>query len=227
MQREFGIRFVNFYDDNFTLHRARVVAICEEILRRGLRIQWKCEGRVDGVDVELLQLMKKSGCITVAYGVESGNAKSLALLRKDVSIAKSRQAFADTREAGLRSLAYMILGVPGETAEDVRASIRFCRELSADYVQFSSLTAMPGTDISAQFASRTSVKNPLDRDMARETLSDLPEEELSALMKEAWIGFYLRPRALFRISVDGLRSGSWRQGVRFATGMGRWAMARQ
>jgi len=224
MNREFGIQFVNFYDDNFTLHRARVVAICEEILGRGLRISWKCEGRVDGVDLELLQLMKKAGCITVAYGVESGNAKSLALLRKDVSIEKSRQAFAETKQAGLRSLAYMILGVPGETAADVRASIRFSKDLKADYVQFSSLTAMPGTDITAQFASKSSVKNPLDRDIQRETLTDLHEEELSMLMKEAWVGFYLRPRSLFRLSVDGWRSGSWKEGIRLATGMGRWAL---
>ncbi|MEC7987730.1 MAG: radical SAM protein, partial [Myxococcota bacterium] len=129
MQTHFGIGFVNFYDDNFTLHRARVEAICEEILRRGLRMDWKCEGRVDGVDVELLMLMKKAGCRVVAYGVESGNPQSLALLRKDVSIEKSREAFAMTKKAGLRSLAYMILGVPGETPSDVRNSIAFCREL--------------------------------------------------------------------------------------------------
>jgi radical SAM superfamily enzyme YgiQ (UPF0313 family) len=224
MKNELSIGFVNFYDDNFTLHRARVVAICEEILRRKLRIDWKCEGRVDGVDLELLILMKRAGCKTVAYGVESGNAKSLALLRKDVSIEKSILAFQYTRQAGLRSLAYMILGVPGESIEDVRASIRFCKELGADYVQFSSLTAMPGTDITAQFASSVSVKNPLDRDLTRETITDLPAEDLNMLMKEAWIGFYLRPKPILRLSIDGLRSGSWKEGIRLAAGMGKWAM---
>lgn len=225
MKHELGIGFVNFYDDNFTLHRARVVDICNEILRRGLRISWKCEGRVDGVDLELLTLMKKAGCITVAYGVESGNPGSLALLRKDVSIEKSRRAFAYTREAGLRSLAYMILGVPGESVEDVQNSIRFCRELGADYVQFSTLTAMPGTDITAQFSSRMSVKNPLDRDANRETLTDLSQEDLQRLMKEAWLGFYLRPRPIARLTIDGVRSGSWKEGARLAMGMGKWAVS--
>ena len=83
MKHESGLDLSNFYDDNFTLHRARVVErICNEILRRGLQISWKCEGRVDGVDLELLTLMKKAGCITVAYGVESGNPDSLALFEK-------------------------------------------------------------------------------------------------------------------------------------------------
>lgn len=225
MKHELGIDFVNFYDDNFTLHRARVVDICTEILRRGLKISWKCEGRVDGVDVELLLLMKQAGCITVAYGVESGNAKSLALLRKDVSIEKSRRAFAYTRQAGLRSLAYMILGVPGESVDDVQASIRFCRELGADYVQFSTLTAMPGTDITDQFSSRMSVKNPLDRDANRETLTDLSQEELQKLMREAWLGFYLRPKPIMRLTIDGVRSGSWKEGTRLAMGMGKWALS--
>ena len=224
MKTELGIGFVNFYDDNFTLHRSRVVEICNEILRRNLTIDWKCEGRVDGVDLELLQLMKKAGCKTVAYGVESGNAQSLALLRKDVSIEKSRKAFRDTKKAGLRSLAYMILGVPGESVDDVYASIRFCRELGADYVQFSSLTAMPGTDISAQFSSEVSVKNPLDRDQSRATITDLPVEDLNRLMREAWMGFYLRPKPLWRLSVDGWKSGAWREGIHLAVGMGRWAL---
>ena len=224
MQREFGIGFINFYDDNFTLHRARVEAICEEILRRNLKMDWKCEGRVDGVDFELLSLMKKAGCRVVAYGVESGNAQSLALLRKDVSIEKSREAFAMTRRAGLRSLAYMILGVPGESPADVRKSIQFCRELQADYVQFSSLTAMPGTPISAQFEQISSVKNPMDRDRHRATLSDIDAPELQSLLREAWVGFYLRPKPILQLSIDSWRSGSVREGLKLAMGMGRWAL---
>jgi radical SAM superfamily enzyme YgiQ (UPF0313 family) len=122
MREQFGLRFINFYDDNFTLNRGRVVQICEEILRRGLDIQWKCEGRVDGVDVELLKLMRRAGCRVVAYGVESGNPETLFLLRKDITVEQSVSAFAATREAGLRSLAYMILGAPGEDTAAVRRS---------------------------------------------------------------------------------------------------------
>ena len=225
MKSQLGIGFVNFYDDNFTLHRARVESICEEILRRGLHIAWKCEGRVDGVDVPLLRLMKKAGCRTIAYGVESGNAQSLALLRKDVSIEKSRAAFAMTREAKIKSLAYMILGVPGEDVAAVQQSIRFCRELGADYVQFSTLTAMPGTEITAQFSQRMSVKNPLDRDLYRETISDIPPETLRRLMRQAWLGFYLRPKNMLRLSVDAWRSGSWREGFHLASGLGHWALS--
>ena len=55
MVEEYGIEFINIYDDNFTLHRQRVIDICQEIIRRGLLVHWKCEGRVDSVDLSMLQ----------------------------------------------------------------------------------------------------------------------------------------------------------------------------
>jgi radical SAM superfamily enzyme YgiQ (UPF0313 family) len=225
MREQFGLRFINFYDDNFTLNRGRVVQICEEILRRGLDIQWKCEGRVDGVDVELLRLMRRAGCRVVAYGVESGNPETLFLLRKDITVEQSVSAFAATREAGLRSLAYMILGAPGEDTAAVRRSVRFCRQIGADYVQFSSLTAMPGTPLFLQNNRTTSVPNPLDSDLERATLTDLPPEELGRLMRQAWTGFYLRPRPLARITIDAVRSGSVNEGLRMVAAWARWAVA--
>jgi anaerobic magnesium-protoporphyrin IX monomethyl ester cyclase len=226
MRQRHGIRFVNFYDDNFTLRRSRVQAICEEILRRGLDIEWKCEGRVDGVDLPLLRLMRRAGCRVVAYGVESANPQTLALLRKDITVEQSVAAFALTRQAGLRSLAYMIIGAPGEDAAAVRQSVSFCREIGADYVQFSSLVAMPGTPLFAQHGgSSAAVTNPLDADLSRATVTDLPPEELARLMRGAWRGFYLRPRPLRRLAVDAVRSGSLGEAVRLGRAWTRWTLS--
>lgn len=222
-----GARFVNFYDDNFTLHRQRVVAICEEILRRGLEVEWKCEGRVDGVDLPLLRLMRRAGCRTVAYGVESGNPQTLELLRKDVTVDQAPAAFAATHAAGLRSLAYIILGAPGEGPAEVQRTIDFCHELRADYVQFSTLVALPGTPLFSSHGQPRgqAVPNPVDADADRATLTDLPPEELARLLRSAWTGFYLRPRAIRRLALDAVRSGSLSEAARLAGAMGRWALA--
>lgn len=225
--RDFGVGFVNFYDDNFTLQRSRVVAICEEILRRGLDLEWKCEGRVDGVDAELLQLMRRAGCRTVAYGVESGNKETLEMLRKDVSLDEAVHAFRHTREAGIRSLAYIILGAPGEGIQDVRRTVAFCRSLQADYVQFSTLTAFPGTPLFAEHGATASAaaRNPVDGDAARAVVTDLPPEDLQRLLREAWVGFYLRPRPIARLARDAVASGSLREAWRLAGALTRWAAA--
>ena len=220
-----GVGFVNFYDDNFTLRRSRVVQICEEILRRGLDVEWKCEGRVDGVDLPLLRLMRRAGCRTIAYGVESGNQSTLDLLRKDVTVAQAPEAFAATRAAGIRSLAYIILGAPGESIADVRRTIRFCREIRADYVQFSTLTAMPGTPLFAQFESSSAVTNPVDADHSRATVTELDPETLQRLLRDAWAQFYLRPGRIWRLARDAKASGSLDEGFRLVRGLGRWMWA--
>ena len=227
---ERGVGFVNLYDDNFTLSRRRVHAICDELRRRRVDIAWKAEARVDGVDLPMLQAMRAAGCRVVAYGVESANPDTLALLRKDVKVEKVRRAFALTREAGLRSVAYIILGAPGESAAEVRRTLRFVDEIRADYVQFSSLVALPNTPLHASHGAwaeqaRLDVKNPVDADRHRVTVSDLPPEELAALLRQAWRGFYLRPRPMARLARDAWRSGSLVEAARLGGAMTRWALA--
>jgi radical SAM superfamily enzyme YgiQ (UPF0313 family) len=202
-----------------------VVQICEEILRRGLDIEWKCEGRVDGVDLPLLRLMRRAGCRTIAYGVESGNQSTLDLLRKDVTVGQAPAAFAATRAAGIRSLAYIILGAPGESVADVRHTIRFCRDIRADYVQFSTLVAMPGTPLFAQFESAGSVTNPVDADQVRATVTELDPDTLARLLRDAWARFYLRPGPIWRLARDAHASGSLDEGARLVRGLGRWMWA--
>ncbi|MCB9764532.1 MAG: B12-binding domain-containing radical SAM protein [Alphaproteobacteria bacterium] len=224
--RDRGVGFVNLYDDNFTLHRRRVVGICEEILRRGVDVEWKCEGRVDGVDPPLLRLMRRAGCRVIAYGVESANPETLSLLRKDVTVEQVVRAFEATRAAGLRSVAYIILGAPGEDARAVRRTVAFTRQIGADYVQFSSLVALPGTPLfeSHGHHAAADVRNPVDGDLHRRTVTDLPAEELAGLMREAWRRFYLRPRPLGRLARDAWASGASREALRLGVAMARWSV---
>ena len=224
--RHHGVGFINIYDDNFTLDRKRVKAICEEILQRNLAIEWKCEGRVDGVDPALLRLMRKAGCRTIAYGVESANRQTLELLRKDITVEQTIRAFSDTRSAGLRALAYIILGSPGESTKDVKRTIRFVKELDADYVQFSSLTALPGTPLYAMSTpgETTSVLGPVDSESQRETCTSLSEEELNTLMRSAWRQFWVRPKPMARLARDAVRSGSVMEGWRLGLQLARWSL---
>ncbi|MDP6931817.1 MAG: radical SAM protein, partial [Myxococcota bacterium] len=196
--RDWKVGFINFYDDNFLLKRGRVVDICEEILRRKIDVEWKCEGRVDSVDPELLELMRRAGCRVVAYGVESANPETLALLRKDITVGQAERAFAATRQAGLRSLAYVILGSPGEDAAQVRRTVDFCRRIDADYVQFSTLAAYPGTALFAgampgvDLRSTRDVPGPVDSDHRRQVVTDLSEEEREVCLERVHAHFSIR-----------------------------------
>ena len=225
IHERFGVNFINFYDDNFTLKRDRVMAICEAILDSGIDVEWKCEGRVDSVDPEMLALMRRAGCRVVAYGVESANPETLALLRKDITVQQAETAFAATREAGLRSLAYMILGAPGEDRRAVEQSIQFCQNIGADYVQFSTLSAMVGTPLFEEHTAGPAVTNPLDADRDRATITDMDPAVLGKLVRQAWTGFYLRPRPMARLVRDAFTSGSIDEAWRMGRALGRWTHA--
>ena len=109
----------------------------------------------------------------------------------------------------------------------MRNTLRFVQEIGADYVQFSSLVALPGTPLFSSHGARAGgdVRNPLDGDSDRRTVTDLPSEDLDRLMRTAWTGFYLRPRPMARLARDAWASGSWREAGRLGVAMARWTLA--
>lgn len=210
-----GFRYVCIYDDNFTLDPDRVARLCEGMLRQGLKLDWKCEARVDGVSRELLQLMRRAGCRTIAYGLETANPEGLAALRKDSSVAEAEAAFRWTRRAGIEILAYVLLGIPGETPALARNTLDFCRREGVHYVQFSTLSAIPGTALYAEAQEKgwipgVSIRSPLDDDLERSTLvaPGWTESSLRHMVWEAWARFYLHPRFLTRHALRSVRSGT-------------------
>ncbi|MFH1463301.1 MAG: radical SAM protein [Pseudomonadota bacterium] len=217
-----GVRHVHFYDDGFTHDRARVLALARGLEARGRPLGWNCEARVDAVDQELLAAMARAGCRLVAFGVESASAATLRRLGKGFTPAQVERAFAQARAAGLRTLAYAILGSPGEGPAEVAETLRFVRHLRADYAQFSTLAAYPGAPIAADAGPRVEVRGPLDADEHRAVLSDLPPEDLERWLRRAWGGFYLRPGPLLRLAGAGLRSGAWREAPRVALAAAAW-----
>ncbi|MDO8568206.1 MAG: radical SAM protein [Dehalococcoidales bacterium] len=144
-QKRFGIKEFAFYDDVFTLDKKRTHAICEGILKRGLKLHWTCETRVNLVDKELLRDMKQAGCYAVAYGIESGSQDVLNTLDKGITLAQVEEAVRLTREARIEAIGYFMIGSPGESPETIRQTIRFAQKLKLDFAQFAVTTPFPRT----------------------------------------------------------------------------------
>ncbi len=198
--KDFSINSIIFYDDLFTLKKERVKEICQGILERGLEIEWKCEGRVNIVDEETLGLMKKAGCSMIAYGVESGNQKGLDYLNKGTNVGQIRKAFELTRNAGIKPMAYFILGIPVETYEDELGTIEFAKEIRPAYAQFSILSPTPGTRlyddaIEMGWYREVDAQNPMDKDIKRPAIinENWDEDKLNKILREAHRRFYLSP----------------------------------
>ena len=197
--KDFKIKSIIIYDDLFTLNKQRVIDICQGILERGLQVEWKCEGRVDRVDGEMLRWMRKAGCSLIAYGVESGNQVGLDYLRKKITLAQIREAFELTRKAGIKPMAYFILGIPVETFDQGLKTIEFARELKPEYAQFSILSPYKGTKLYDDAKAKgwyreVEANNPFDKDQKRPVLvsENWSDESLREILKQAHRRFYFR-----------------------------------
>ena len=108
-----GYERISFGDDVFTLRPPRVLAICDEIKRRGLRFSWECLGRVDTFDLALARQMKSAGCFRIFFGIESGNDRVLRLMHKQITTAQARAAVAAAHQAGARGWGLLHPLLPG------------------------------------------------------------------------------------------------------------------
>jgi radical SAM superfamily enzyme YgiQ (UPF0313 family) len=137
-----GIYFVG---DNFTINKKWTETLCNLIKEHKLDIEWVCDTRVDLISRDLLKIMKSAGCRTIWFGVESGSPRVLEKLNKGITLQQAIHAFKLCREVGIKVACSFMLGTPGETLEDMYATLRFAMKLNPDWCQFNIFIACPGS----------------------------------------------------------------------------------
>ncbi len=140
---DWNIEFLKFSDDTFTVNKRRVIDFCNLKMERGIKIPYGANAHVNTLDEEMLKHLAKSGCQELWYGVESGSPRILKDIRKDSDINRIKKTFKLTKEYGIKTRAYFLLGMPNETAEDVEMTERLCDELQPDIVGFTLLSPFP------------------------------------------------------------------------------------
>ncbi len=204
LKEKFGIKEIMFYDDSFTLDQKRVEEICRLMIENRMDIPWSCETRVNLVNPKLLMLMKKAGCYMVSFGVESGSQKILENLKKDITVEQIENAFVETKKAGIKTVAYFMLGSPGETQETINQTIEFSKKIGADFAQFSVCTPLPGSELFSLMKERIASVDWASFNYANASKLDaslLFDRKIKDLAKElrwAYLSFYLRPSYLIK-----------------------------
>lgn len=221
-----GIREINFYDDTFVAHKARVRELCQMFIDRKLDLTWSCNARVNLVNEELLRLMARAGCWQISYGIETGEQTLLDSLKKKITLEQVDKAVNWSKEAGMMVKAYYMIGLPGETRESLVKTRRSALGLPLDDICLEFFTPFPGTELYVQLAGQ-GVPLPDWENMNTFKLAYVPpgldEETLRSEFKGIIRKFYLRPRiiwgylkrfasprkmlALARAFVDFIRTG--------------------
>ena len=139
-----GGNAVYFIDDFFAFSPARVRELCEKMIERDVILPWVAQVRAHGLDDELLVLMRRAGCSTLCFGAESGSDRVLQSLRKGVSVDKVRDQARRIRAAGMQLVGYFIVGSPGETDAERKATYDFIEDMAPDVVQLHIFNVFPG-----------------------------------------------------------------------------------
>ena len=145
--RKYNLTNLALHSDIATMNRAWMVSFCEELLKLNFKVRWVCNSRVDTVDLELLKIMKKSGCWMICFGAESGDDKVLEASRKKATVAQTRQAFKWAKDAGIKTWFYGMLGLHTDTEETMNKTIDLSIEVNPDIVNFAVTAPYFGTEL--------------------------------------------------------------------------------
>lgn len=158
LQNDYGIMDIWFCDDIFTLDRKRLWNICNNIINRGIKINWECESHINAADLDILTSMQRAGCHTIWYGIETGSQRILDNIKKGIDLSQVRYAVSLTKKAGLNVAGYFMLGTPGESWDTIEHTIQFAQELGLDHAQFSVFCPMPGSAIYNDYIKNCHIK---------------------------------------------------------------------
>lgn len=140
------IKSFRFTDDTFSLNPNRVIAICKKMVESKLNyLEWVCLSRVDTINEEMLYWMNKAGCKRIYFGVESGSKKILDLLNKKTNLEEALKMLLLTKKFNIQTSGFFMIGVPGETIEDIDLSIDFAIKAKLDFIAIGKFTPYPGT----------------------------------------------------------------------------------
>ena len=202
LKTNYDIDTIAFMDDTFTLKKRKVMAICDEILKRNIEIMWGCTSRVDTLDEKLLKKLKEAGCITIFIGVESADQQQLDNMCKNTTIAKIENAFKIAHKLKIRTIASVALGMPGDTKEIMNKTVKFVHKLKPNYAIYSLATPYPGTRFYKEAFEKNLIKI---KDWSKYTLItpiletiDCSLNDMRKIQAKAFMKFYLRPHYIIR-----------------------------
>jgi hopanoid biosynthesis associated radical SAM protein HpnJ len=196
------VREIFFDDDTFNYKKSRTIELCKKLAKVGFT--WSCTSRVT-TDYETLKAMKDAGCRLMIVGYESGDPQILKNIKKGATVEQARRFTRDAKKAGLAIHGDFIIGLPGETAETIRSTMDFAKELDCETIQVSLAHPYPGTEFYDFLVQQGALRR--ESGMTDEQGHQLPNIEYDGLtpadlleaVEKFYARYYFRPRVAWRL----------------------------
>jgi radical SAM superfamily enzyme YgiQ (UPF0313 family) len=215
LKERFGIRHINFYDDQFTLKRQRVEELCRLLIDKPLGMTYNCAVRAEHVDLDLLKQMKAAGGWMVSLGIESGDENLLAQHRQNADLEMLANTIRDIKKAGLRTKGLLMMGLPGETEQSIRNSMDYVFSLPIDDLNLATFTPFPGSPIYETINELGEFdEDPEKMDCMHFVFvtKGMTRKRLEELFTEFYKRHFTRPRTIWGFATMVWRSpDSWRR----------------
>ncbi|RMH29330.1 MAG: radical SAM protein [Candidatus Hydrogenedentota bacterium] len=217
---KYGIRDFLFHGDTFTLHKRWVIDLCKAIVEEGLDIHWGCNSRVDTIDDERAEWLKRAGCWVVAFGFEHGSQMMLDKMKKGARAQRAFDAVATCRRHGLKVHGFFVIGLPWETRETLEECYQFAKALDPDFFDFNIAYPLPGTEFYeiAKNDGLFELPDPKEGGYAVAAVRtySLSSQELTEWRRRALLRMYSRPRYVMRMLRHAAATGNTRHYARAA-----------
>jgi radical SAM superfamily enzyme YgiQ (UPF0313 family) len=209
LQKEHGIREVNFWDDTFNIKRDRVMELCKAMIENHIDITWSCNFEANIADPEMIRKMKEAGCWSIMIGGESGSDRILKFIRKGVSAQQLMQVGKWANEIGIVSRPSFIIGLPTDTEDTINETIEFVKRADFHFPYFQLYVPLPNTEMYDQLKDHGEivVKDPKQRSASNVNYlpNGLTEDFLLKTYRRAYRSVYLRWK-MVRIHLQFIRS---------------------
>ncbi len=209
---KYGINNIRFWDDHFTLNKARAIEICKEIIKRKLhkKITWGTSLRVDCLNEETINWMKKAGCNKLIFGVESGSPTILHNIKKGFTVKNIEDAFDLCHKHKMYANASIMVGNPGENEKTVDETIKVLKKIKPDNPirGGSILIVFPGTEIYTAMKNKGKINDNFwltDKPMPYYSL-DHNFEELIMLSNRLTFGLMSKTERIKYVFVKGIKT---------------------
>ena len=204
LANKYGTKGIYFINDNFTLRKKETAELCDLMIKNKLDLEWVCDTRVDLVTQELLEKMKSAGCKAIWFGVESGSQRILDRINRHITLEQTENTFKLCKKVGIQVACSFMLGMPGETREDLQASFKFAEKLDADWCQFNIFIAYPDSKLYQEMLQTNSYTS-LDDFLLSVKTDEFDYNKLLTIQKQFFKDYHRAPKRIIkRIRREGV-----------------------
>lgn len=224
----YNIDGVCFADDLLTSNKQYLYNFCNKINESNIDFFWGCDMRIDMCNKKDLQLMYDAGCRWIFFGIESGSQQRQKLIKKYLNLDKALETIDYCKEIGIETTTSFIIGLPGETEEELKETMRFSRKINSDFKFAFIYGPVPQTESYNKLIEQKKLQAPQSYqewkklkwfDSSGENFSQVPVKELKVIINYFYYSIFtnkntregsekrIQGKGLFGRAIDILKQG--------------------